>query len=139
MTEAEKFEASGVTASKYRRCWFDKPEDMVLSGRSAVLRVPDYFGGRYFSHLEASTGIRGCWKISFGTYRAVSMSRETNPSSRRRGESQAADILAANSGYLSRTREKPDVNSVDSGADVSILPLDKTKGEQASQYATVCC
>ncbi|GFV70074.1 hypothetical protein TNCV_632961 [Trichonephila clavipes] len=36
---------------------------MVLSGRSAVQDLPDYFGGDDVSHL-AHNWNRGCWKIS---------------------------------------------------------------------------
>ncbi|GFX80390.1 hypothetical protein TNCV_3820471 [Trichonephila clavipes] len=66
--------------------------------------------------------------------RAVSMSRETNTSSRRRGES-AADILGRKFRLFVKDKETGCQFLVDSGADVSILPWTKTKGEcQASQY-----
>ncbi|GFT77329.1 transposon Tf2-9 polyprotein [Trichonephila clavipes] len=66
--------------------------------------------------------------------RAASMSRETNPSSRRRAN-PAADILGRKFRLFVKDRETGCQFLVDSGADVSILPWTKTKGEcQASQY-----
>ncbi|GFY13115.1 transposon Ty3-G Gag-Pol polyprotein [Trichonephila clavipes] len=62
------------------------------------------------------------------------MSRETNTSSRRRGES-CCRYFRPQIPVICQDRETECQFLVDSGADVSILPWTKTKGEcQASQY-----
>ncbi|GFT12182.1 RNA-directed DNA polymerase from mobile element jockey [Trichonephila clavipes] len=67
--------------------------------------------------------------------RAPSMSRETNPSSRRRGESCCRNFRLHKSRLFVKYRETGCQFLVDSGTDISILPWTETKGEcQASQY-----